>query len=682
VESEEVVRAILAHAPIACHEINQLGEVVFVNETECGLLGLPAARILSRPIWEFVAPEERDPAQEAVRRKLAGEKRLSRFEQEYIRPDGTRLVLEIYETHIRDENSRVIGIRSFLIDMTQRKRTEQALQESEKLYRHLVEYASDIIYRTDIHGRFTMFNPVAPRLLGFPAEELVGRVYLDLIRPDFRPAARRFYRQQLARKLSHTYFEFPVIAKDGREIWFGQNVEIIEDEGRVAGFQAITRDITVRRRSEEVLRSAREELEQRVKERTAELEAANERLRQEMIERQREEQERRKLEAQIQHKQRLESLGVLAGGIAHDFNNLLAVIMGHASLALIDLPEHSNVRESLEEVVSASKSAAQLTEQMLAYSGRGKFTIEPIDLSQLIEDVTRLASALLSKKAALRLNLARELPIVQGDPSQLRQVVINLLTNASDALEGGSGDIQVTTGTQQVREGELPSVLRDRGLPGGNYVFLEVADTGCGMEQSTIARIFEPFFTTKFTGRGLGLAAVQGIVRGHDGTLLVESEPGSGSKFRVLLPAGETATARKSAVALDKADEDDWEADIVVLVADDEPAVRAVARRILERCRVTVLTAVDGYDAVRQFEARSGEISAVLLDLTMPGLDGAEVFQRLMKINPAVKVILSSGYDVHDVSLQCGSLKPAGFLRKPYSPAELRKVFRTAFSVG
>jgi two-component system, cell cycle sensor histidine kinase and response regulator CckA len=674
VQQDHNLLAFLAEAPIACHEINVSGEIVYVNAAECQLLGLNEDRLLGRLIWEFVAPEGQAASREAVRRKMAGQQRLVPFERDYVRPDGSRLVLEIHERHIRDENSAIVGMLSFLFDVTQRMRTRQALQESEKLYRHLVEHASDIIYRTDVHGRFLVFNSKATTLLGYAAEELIGHAYLDLVRPDFRSRVRRFYRKQLTGRLSHTYLEFPALARNGTEFWFGQNVEIIEENGRVVGFQAITRDITLQRRSEEGQKYVREELERRVKERTAELEYANERLRREIIERQREERERHNLEAQVQHAQRLESLGVLAGGIAHDFNNLLAVIMGYAGLALPEIPDNSTARASIEEVISAAKSAAQLTEQMLAYSGRGKFTIEPINLSHLIQDCTRLITTLASKKAVLRLALAPDLPAIEGDSAQLRQVFINLLTNASDALGDHAGIIQVTTGTDWFDEGELTSVLLDRLLPAGIYVFVEIVDTGCGMDESTIGKIFDPFFTTKFTGRGLGLAAVQGIVRGHHGTLQVRSEPGHGTTFRVLFPATETPIAPASRP--EAAREDEWRPEGVVLVADDEPAVRALACQILERAGVTVVTAVDGCDAVRQFAAHSGRIRAVLLDLTMPGMDGGEVFQHIILNKPDVKVIFSSGYDVQDANLKFGAQGAAGFLRKPYVPADLIRMFR------
>jgi two-component system cell cycle sensor histidine kinase/response regulator CckA len=673
--ADEQLHAFLQDAPIPCHEIDANGEIVFVNRAECELLGLAPNQLQGRPIWEFVAPEERNSSREAVVRKMRGEQPLTRFERKYIRPDGIRLVLEIHEKHIRDVKSRIIGMRSFLIDVTQRNRSEQALGESEKLYRHLVEHASDIIYRTDAHGSFKVFNPVAPRIFACSAEDLIGRTYLDLVRPDFRAQVRRFYRQQFARRLSHTYLEVPVITMDGREIWFGQNVEIVEEDGRIAGFQAIMRDVTAQRLAEEGLKYARDELERRVKERTAELERANALLRTEMRERQRQEDVRRNLEAQVQHRQRLESLGLLAGGIAHDFNNLLAVILGYADLALPEIPEDSRTRTSIEKVISAAKSAAELTRQMLAYSGRGKFAIEPVNLTELIENATRLITSLISKKALLQLNLAPEPIVVEGDPAQLRQVIINLITNASDAIGDRSGVIRVTTGTQEIKENDqLASVLPEVQLPPGMYVFVEVADTGCGMDEATLGKIFDPFFTTKFTGRGLGLAAVQGIVRGHHGTLQVKSEPGRGTSFRVLFPAGKQRVARSAAPEREL--EDDWHPAGVVLVVDDEPSVRALACEVLGRHAVRCLTATDGNDAMRQFEAHADEISAVLLDLTMPGLDGTEVLARLREMKPNLKVILSSGFDANDASAGLGENRPSGFLRKPYSPAELIRAFR------
>ncbi|HWB86247.1 MAG TPA: PAS domain S-box protein [Bryobacteraceae bacterium] len=660
-------RAAFAEAPIACHQIDLEGRIISVNAAECALLELTEDQILGRPVWDFVAPEEREVSRQAVARKLAGTQALAPFERCYLRPDGARLSLEIHEIYARGPESSIIGIRSFLFDLTQRKRVGLALRESEARYRQIFEHASDIIYRADMSGRFTFFNASATRILGYTAEDLLGRKYLDLIRPDFRARAQNFYRQQLAARIPHTYFEFPAVARDGSEVWFGQNVELVEEEGKITGVQAVTRDITPRKRADEQLLLAHEELERRVRERTAQLELTNEFLRREMEERRQADQERQRLEAQVQHSQRLESLGVLAGGIAHDFNNLLASIMGYASLALMDLPEASDARNSIDHVLTAARSAADLTQQMLAYSGRGKFVLEPIDLSQLISGVVRLLETLISKKATLRLNLVPGLPPIKADAAQIRQVVMNLITNASDSLGDRNGVIEVTTGSLNAGPGELVPLQPGRILPGGLYVFLEVTDTGCGMDAETRARIFDPFFTTKFTGRGLGLAAVLGIMRGHQGAINVESNPNQGTRFRVLFPASE---APVPSIHNAPASIEDWRAAGTVLVVDDEPAVLELAKTILERAGLTVLTASDGQEAITIFTRYANRISAVLLDLTMPGMDGVEVFHQMAELRPEVKVILCSGYNEPDTSDTLGH-KPAGFLRKPYHPGEL-----------
>lgn len=668
----------LADAPIACHEIDCSGRIVYVNAAECRLLGHEENEILGRTVWDFVAPEEQETSHEAVLLKIAGKQPLVRFEREYARPDGELLALEIHEKHVRDANQNIVGIRSFLIDITQRKRTEQALQVNQKRYQHLMEHASDIVYGTDEHGRFIFFNPAAPALLGYSPEQLIGRYYLELVRPDFRPEARRFYRNQLAKNIGDTYFEFPALAHDGTEVWFGQNVQLIKEGNRNIGFQAITRDITKQRRSEAEEKHAREELELRVKERTAELEMSNELLLREMEERRKAEEQRKRLEAQIQHAQRLESLGVLAGGIAHDFNNLLTAIMGHASMACLFLSEQSPARASIDAVLAASKNAAQLTKQMLAYSGRGKFVISPINLSQIVEDTSRFAASLLSKKATLTFNLAREISLIQADAAQIGQVLINLMTNASEALGDRTGSIRVSTGAIWARDNEFAVVGSESMLPAGHYIFLEVADTGCGMSKDTLARIFDPFFTTKFTGRGLGLAAVLGIVRGHGGTLEVETEQGRGSRFRVLFPASAAPDPPVSLPA--ESERTEWHAHGSVLVVDDETAVRELAAEILRRRGLTVITAVDGDDALRQFKANLDKIRAVLLDMTMPGFNGIEVFQQMAQIKSGVKVFLCSGYNMQDLdrTILPGGL--AGFLRKPYLPEELIRCIRSAFT--
>ena len=532
----------LADAPIACHEVDLKGRIVRVNESECRLLGLTEQEILGRPVWEFVAPDEQALVRESLMRTLAGEEPPEILERTWLRFDGSRVVLEIHSIHLRDGKGEIVGIRSFLFNITRRMQAEEALRKTQ------------------------------------------------------------------------------------------------------------------------------ENLEKRIKERTIELELTNEFLRRELEDRQRREEEHRKLEAQVQHAQRLESLGVLAGGIAHDFNNLLASIMGYASLATMDLAEDSRPRKSIEQVLTAAKSASDLTQQMLAYSGRGTFVVDLLNVTQLIEGVVRLLETTISKKASLRLNLATDLPAVQGDASQIRQVVMNLITNASESLGEDRGVVTVTTGVQWAEAGELAPLEPGSILPEGRYVFIEVADTGCGMDAETQARIFDPFFTTKFTGRGLGLAAVLGIIRSHRGSIRVNSQPAAGTTFRVMFPAAEGPVSFE----LERIQEDAvWRSDGLVLVVDDQASVRNLARTVLEQAGLRVLTAADGPEAVAVFAEHASEIHAVLLDLSMPGMDGGEVFMHLTQLVPDIRVVLCSGYNEQDVNTKLRGRKPAGFLRKPYHPSEL-----------
>jgi len=387
--------------------------MVWVNAAECRLLGFSEAELLGRPVWELVAPEDRDTSRRAVFRKLGADGPLGIFERTLIRADGVRVVLEMHENHLRDEAGAIIGIRSFLID------------------------------------------------------------------------------------------------------------------------------ITGRRQAEETLRRTHESLELRVRERTQELELAIEFLRREMDEHRLAEEERRKLEVQMHVSQHLESMGMLAGGVAHEFNNLLTSIMGYASLAMADLAEDAPARKNIGLVLAAAQHAAGLTQQMLAYSGRGKFVVEAFDVSVLLQGMARLLESMLRNKAALQLKLASDLPLIEADPAQVRQVVMNLFTNAADAVQNADGRIAISTGVVWAEAGELPPLQAGRVLCAGLYVYIEVCDTGCGMNEETLSKVFEPFFTTKFIGRGLGLAAVQGIMRGHRGSIQATTKLGEGSRFRVLFPATE-----------------------------------------------------------------------------------------------------------------------------------------------
>jgi PAS domain S-box-containing protein len=387
--------------------------------------------------------------------------------------------------------------------------------------------------------------------------------------------------------------------------------------------------------------------------------------------RKRVEEENRNLERQVQVAQKMESLGVLAGGIAHDFNNILMAVLGNAELALDRISPLSPARGNLTDIATAARRAADLCLQMLAYAGKASFSLERVSLRDLVEEMAHLLKTAISKKAILNLNLGRDLPPIQADPSQIRQIVMNLLINASEAIGDRSGVITVSVGATRCDEEYLQKTDLHGELGPGLYLHLEVTDTGVGMDAETRARIFEPFFTTKFTGRGLGLAAVMGIVRSHKGALKVYSEPGKGTTFKILFPALEDK--RTESRIHEVASLAEWRGKGTILLVDDEESLLALGAQMLEYLGLRVLTATDGREAVDLYRARGKEIDLVLMDLTMPHMDGAEAFGELRRLNPAGRIVLSSGYSPEDVASRFAGKGIDGVLQKPYTLLRLRE---------
>jgi PAS domain S-box-containing protein len=395
------------------------------------------------------------------------------------------------------------------------------------------------------------------------------------------------------------------------------------------------------------------------------------------IERKKAEEERREFETQIQLAQKLESLGVLAGGIAHDFNNLLTGILGNADLAMMEIGPDTSVAGHLKEIKTTAERAADLSRQMLAYSGRGSFVIEPIALNSLVTEMVHLLEVSISKKVVMRYDLDDALPEMVGDVTQIRQVIMNLITNASDAIGDEEGLITISTGWMNCERADFAGVYLDDQLEEGAYVYLEVADTGCGMDDETRRRVFDPFFTTKFTGRGLGLASALGIIRGHKGAVRVDSKVGKGTRFRVLFPAGGEPAAKPVSEELPEVE---WDGGGTVLVVDDEEAIREVGTLMLEQAGFGVITACDGAEAVGVYRDRADEIACVLLDLTMPRLGGEETYRELKQIRDDVCVVLSSGYSELEVGERFEGQGIAGFVQKPYLAVEL--VARVREAIG
>ena len=507
----------------------------------------------------------------------------------------------------------------------ERAQAEQTLRANEKTYRDLVETSHDFIFSVDLEGRWTFVNRRgAEKIYGYEPNQMIGRKFSEFAAAESSPIDSEVF---ASIKLGRPVFgyESDHFHKDGHRVTISFNaIPLLDANGNVIGTTGSGLDVTERKRAEE---------------------------------------ERRRLESQIQYAQKLESLGVLAGGVAHDFNNLLTSILGYSELALRAMPDDSPARELIRESINGVRRAAELTGQMLAYSGKGRFIVEPLDLSALIEETSRLLKLSISKKCVLELDLAPDLPMIEADSGQIRQVVMNLIINASEAMEERTGAIRLTTGSRRYLRAELDALFPRERLPEGVYVHVAVADNGCGMSAETLARIFDPFFTTKFNGRGLGLAAVLGIVRGHRGAIHARSVPGTGTTFRVLLPASNSG-ARTAASATGA--EPTWSGSGVALVVDDEPAIRNVARRMLESFGFSVLTAADGCEGVEVFRERADEIRLVLLDMTMPRMDGEEAFREMRAIRSDVRAILSSGYNEQIAEGRFSEKGLAAFIQKPY----------------
>ena len=386
--------------------------------------------------------------------------------------------------------------------------------------------------------------------------------------------------------------------------------------------------------------------------------------------------ERSRLEAKMRQTQRLESLGVLAGGIAHDFNNLLMTVLTNAELAMLEVASDSTVMESLEDIQISARLGAELTDELLAFAGESRYVVEPVDLNQVLRESLGLVKVSLSKKARLTVTLDDELPLVAADASQLRQVLVNLVTNASESLDNQPGEVVIRTGTAFCDRETLACSSLENDLPQGYYVYLAVEDTGCGMDAVTRTNVLDPFFSTKSDGRGLGLASVAGIIQGHGGTLHVKSQLMRGTTVTVLLPS---YSDRPSWIPPPVGRIRNSGPPRTVLLVDDEPEILAAGRHLLERIGFSVVVARNGREAVEVFQSEHSAIDCVILDLMMPEMDGREAFHHLRQIDRNAQVVLSSGYSQKEAVRDLEQQGLAGFLQKPYQAVEFKAKLRDLF---
>jgi PAS domain S-box-containing protein len=514
------------------------------------------------------------------------------------------------------------------------KEANVALEKERRLMESMMHTIPDFIYFKDSEGRFLRSNEAHAASFGMTPEDIVGKSDRELLPESYAQEAESDEKQVMQTGQ-------PIVAKreklpfpGGRELWVSTTkAPLRESSGRLVGTIGVSRDITQHVNAE---------------------------------------QERLKMESRMQQAQKLESLGVLSGGIAHDFNNLLMGILGNTGLALMEMSEGSSAWNYIKEIETVAMRAADLTNQMLAYSGKSKSVIKPVDVSNLVSEMAHLLEVTISDRIDINYSFNKDLPAVEGDASQIRQVVMNLITNASDAVGNSDGKIDVETGVNHYDQAFLQSCYLSGEIPAGEYVYIRVADSGCGMDKKTLGKIFDPFFTTKVSGRGLGLAAVLGIVRSHKGALRVDTEVGEGTTFTVLLPvSGETVSDEETG----QDDISRWQGEGTVLVVDDDEVVRVVSEQILRKFGFSVITA-GNCDSGARTMARETSIDAVLLDVTLTGANGSGALQELHGINSDIPIILMSGYNEQRATENLRSEDYAGFIQKPFTAEKLANLLK------
>jgi len=491
---------------------------------------------------------------------------------------------------------------------------------------------TDVGTATARHPTIVYVNAAFTRLSGYALADVLGRSPKLLQGPESDPQEIARMRASLACQEAFTA-ELVNYRKDGAPFYVEARITPIRTaDGTVTHWVGVQRDISERKRAEA---------------------------------------ERARLEARLRDTQKLESLGVLAGGIAHDFNNLLTIVLGNATLArTADSPEAAG--RHLQVIEATALRAADLCRQMLAYSGQGRYVVQPVDLNATIRETADLVRSSVAPDHTFALNLAPVLSPVLADAGQMQQVVMNLVLNATEAIGPAAGEIRIATHEAEVDRARLALTYLAPDLPGGDYVVLEVTDTGAGIPREILGRIFDPFFTTKFVGRGLGLAAVLGILRSHGGAIEVGGEPGQGACFRLFFPAVRQAPppAPPPPGAAVRATGG------TLLVVDDERLLRETAATLLELHGFTVLTAADGVEAVEVFQRNRERIDAVVLDLSMPRLDGGGAFAELRRIDPAIRVLLMSGFTEDEAMRRFPLQGLAGFLQKPFAMDQLAHKLR------
>jgi PAS domain S-box-containing protein len=612
------------------------GRYTGCNRAFLEFTGRPVEEILGKTVYDM-GPKDIADKYEEKDRELFEHPGKQQYEWKVHNTLGEVREVIFDKATLLNAHAAVSGLIGVISDITERKRVEAMLASVNRQNELLLDSVGEGIYGLDLEGRTTFANPKAVSLVGYNLEEMIGRSQHDLIhhsRADGSPYRRQecpIYAAFKDGQVHHVDTEV-FWRKEGTSFPVAYTSTPIHDEnGELQGAVVVFSDITERKQAEE---------------------------------------EKIQMEQRLQKLEKAESLGRMAGSIAHHFNNKLGVVMGNLELALYDLPQESDVRVSIVESMKASRQAAEVSRLMLAYLGQTIGRKEPLNLVEIIRETLPVLGASTSKHVHLKTDFPPRRPIILGDSAHIKQIITNLVSNAAEAIDQNAGDITVAiqvTATAEIQG--LRFFPLDWEQKAEQYVCLSVSDTGCGMDVATQEKVFDPFFSTKFTGRGLGLSVLLGLVRAHDGAITVMSGPGRGAMFQVFFPLHtlDAVPPPKEEPLTSRPVEKGG----LVLVVDDDPMVRDMAQSMLKRMAYEVIAACDGHEAVEMFRARKDEINLVLLDLSMPGMDGWETLAQLRSLRPDIPVVLASGYDEAHVMQGDHPHLPHVFLHKPYLKGEL-----------
>lgn len=545
--------------------------------------------------------------------------------------EGKERIFRTYKFPMYRQNGfRMVG--GFALDITDQKRAVDALGASEERYRSIVENSHDGIVIIDDKFHLEYVNDEICRMMGYRADELTGADFRGFLDEESLVYTVERYRRRQAGEEVPSRYEINFVRKDGTTIRVEASLSIVSTETGERKTIAQLLDISERKRAEE---------------------------------------EKKRLEAQLLHAQKMEAVGTLAGGVAHDFNNLLQAILGYTQILLLNKRQDDLEFSRLKGIEKAAHRASELTQQLLTFSRKVESELRPVDLNSEVRQVQKILERTIPRMIAIEVHLQEELWTVSADPAQMGQIMMNLAVNARDAMPDGGKLVF-----------ETENVILDReycsthlGAKEGRYVLLSISDTGQGMDKETMEHIFEPFYTTKGVGKGtgLGLAMVYGIVKNHGGYIMCYSEPGQGTSFKIYLPAIEAESRLEPTEIVEKKLRG---GDETILLVDDEESLRDMGREMLEKFGYQVITVSDGESAIQAYRQKGAEIDLVILDLVMPGMGGANCLKELLSVDPGLKVLIASGYALNGRAREALEAGAKGFIRKPYELAQLIGVVR------